>query len=786
MGPIRLLPRQKGPLLGGVVVMAVGVGLAAMVFALADAYVWRPLPYADPDRLVSIDFGPVLPANPGQRKMVTQADLPSLASWRARRDLFDDLAAFEDRDWSRVQLSGRILPVRTVAVSANLFHVLGLTPRWADLDAAAAWVSPRLATTLSGGELQPGRSAPILPQGAMRVEGILPRDFLLPQADRTLPPDALVIRPDGPVMTKDGASTSFPHIVARLRPGVTPNVVSAALGATMPEEDVQVVPLRTALTMRVRGLATGALLASGLIVLVCWMNVFNMALTRGLYRAPELATRTALGATPARLVRLLLTEGLQVAVFGSAAAAVVTTLALAAVVRIMPPRFATLGVPAMTARVAAALALAGAVAGVSWSLASLLAWRFGSARQTRLAVGRDGRVIRILRFGIVAGQLGAATVFLAGAILLGRSYLNLLGVEVGMDTSTETLTVAHDSGLSLAQWRDTVERTVQGLRAVPGVQAVGASLFGFLETHSAQEVVLLDGRMQAYRPVDDADEGMRRRGIAPVDRTTVAGDYFDAMGLTFVAGGPPGAGDSSAVVVNQALARQLFGDQLPMGEVLSLVGGRTVTIVGVVRDVPARGITVQPRRAVYEFGSSNWRRGTVTYVVRVGDSSQSGAAWRTVVPRVDRLAVVLDSGSVGDRIDRSIQDRTFATLVVGLFALATVVVTTLGLAGIVAYTVVRRTHDIAIRLAIGATRRRVIALVVRDALTAGVCGVVGGIIASIWLSSGLESLLFGVRPSEPALLLLTGISLLAIALGAALLPAMRAARIEPAAVLRIE
>ncbi len=781
----RLLPTQRGPLLGGVAVIAAGVGLAAMVFALADAYVWKPLPYADPDRLVSIDFAGRLPT-PGAPR-VTQADLPSLASWRARRDLFEDLAAFEDRDWLRVELSGRILPVRTVAASRDLFQVLGLAPRWTDPDPASAWVSRRLATTLSGGELQAGRSARIVPDGRLYVQGVLPTDFLLPEPDRTLPPDVLVALQDGPVMTKNGASTTWPRFVARLRPGVAPDVAAAALSATMPgSEEVQVTPLGTAMTARVRALATGALLASGLIVLVCWMNVFSIALTRGLYRAPEIATRTALGATPTRIVRLLAAEGVQVALFGSALAAIVARLTLATVVGVLPPQFSTLGVPAMTARVALAIVLTAAIGGVSWTLASILAWQFGTERQTRLAAGRDGRVIRLLRFGIVTGQLAVASVFLAGAMLLGRSYLNLMGVDVGMNQWSETLTVAHDPGLPDALWRETVDRTIAAFRRMPGVRAVGASLFGFLDGRGAQRLVHLDARMAGYRGTNDADEIMRTRGSAFVDSTVVTDGYFDAMGLAIVTGRRPSADEGEAVVANETLARRFFGGQSPIGAALSLVGGRTVTIVGVVHDVRARGLTVPARPAIYEVGASNWRRGMVTYVVSFGDEAQARTGWRNVLQQVDRMAVVLDSGSVGDRLGRLIRDRTFAALVVSLFALATIVVTALGLAGVVAYTVVRRTHDIAIRLAIGAGRRRVVALVVRDALAAGTCGVIGGLIASIWLSRGLDSLLFGVRPADTAMLLLSGASLLGIVLGAAVVPAMRAARIEPATALRID
>jgi len=138
------------------------------------------------------------------------------------------------------------------------------------------------------------------------------------------------------------------------------------------------------------------------------------------------------------------------------------------------------------------------------------------------------------------------------------------------------------------------------------------------------------------------------------------------------------------------------------------------------------------------------------------------------------------------RLARSVRDRTFATLVVGLFAAASLLVTALGLAGVVAYTVVKRTREVAVRLTLGATHRRVTWLVVREALTAAVCGAIGGVIASVWLSSALESLLYGIRAADPTTLLLAAASLLGIVAGAAILPAIRTGRIAPAAALRIE
>jgi hypothetical protein len=317
---MRRIPRspRAGLVAGAISLMIVGVGLAAVVFGLADAYVWRPLPYADPGRLVSISFD-MSQRTPGAWNEVTQADIPSLASWRARTDLFDGMAAFDDRGWIRVRLRGGILPIRAIAASDNLLEVLGLGHRWASSDHADAWVSSRVAAVLSGGQLTPGRSAPIVPDGMLRVRAVLPDSFLLPEPNRTQPVDAVMVLPAGPVMTRNGASTRWPDIVARLRAGVTPRVVEAALSATLPaRERVSVVPLTAAMTASVRDLASGAMLASALVLLVCWTNLFGMALTRGLYRRAEIATRSALGATGGHIAALFAREGAEVAAFGGA------------------------------------------------------------------------------------------------------------------------------------------------------------------------------------------------------------------------------------------------------------------------------------------------------------------------------------------------------------------------------------------------------------------------------------------------------------------------------------
>jgi predicted permease len=770
---LTLRSHRSGLVAGAVAVIVVGVGLAAVVFALADAYVWRPLPYANSDRLVSIAFD-MSQRTPGAWNDVTQEDIPSLSSWQARTDLFEGVAAFDDRGWTRVQLSGGILPIRAIAASDNLLQVLGLGPRWASSDPADAWVSNRTARTLSGGQLEPGRSAPIIPDGTLRVRAILPDSFLLPEPNRTQPVDALTILPPGPVMTKDGASTSWPDIVARLRPGVTPDVVEAALSATLPaRERVSVVPLAAAMTARVRSLASGAMLASALVLLVCWANVFGMALTRGLYRRAEIATRTALGATMAHISGLFAREGLNVAAFGAAGAFVVTWLTLAVARLVLPPQFATLGAPFMTTRVVFVVLVAAGVGGACWSLALLLAWRFAGMRQARTTPRGDARTIRIARFALVMGEVAIACTLLANAALLGRSYLNLLDIDLGMDERAQTLTVALDADLPAARRDLEARRVLTALQKVPGVQAAGLSYRGLLDGRNSWGTADIDGRVILFP-----------------DFTVVAGDYFDAMGLQFVAGGPPQRHDTVTVVINETMALQYFGQRSPIGDVIGLHDGTTAAIAGVVRDVRSTALTRTPTPALFRAERdtpSETQVLTVTYVVRPDPrASLSLGTWERVVHGVDPMAVVLDSGTIGDRIGRSIRDRTFPSLVAGLFALACVTVTSLSVAGVVAYAVVRRTREIAIRRALGATGASVTRLVVREVVTAGACGIAAGLLVSLWLSQGLVSVLYGISPTDPLTLLVAAASLLAIVLVAATRPALRAVRIEPAAALRVE
>jgi ABC-type antimicrobial peptide transport system permease subunit len=272
-----------------------------------------------------------------------------------------------------------------------------------------------------------------------------------------------------------------------------------------------------------------------------------------------------------------------------------------------------------------------------------------------------------------------------------------------------------------------------------------------------------------------------------VERTNVTDGFFDATGMQFIAGRPLVAADGQrGVVINETLARQGFSNSSPIGEHLQL-GGRPTSVVGVVRDAHDRGLAVDPRPWIFAAVATPNPVALVTYSVRSSETlSGAPAEWDRAIERAAPGAVVLDDSSLQERLNRSIRDRSFAALVMVLFAGATTSVMAAGLWGVVAYVVTRRTREIGIRLAIGGRAGQIVWLVMRDALAAAACGASCGLVLSLWLSRTLEGLLYGVSAGDLATLLLMTTGLLALALVAGAIPALRAGRLSPSVALRTE
>jgi len=523
-------------------------------------------------------------------------------------------------------------------------------------------------------------------------------------------------------------------------------------------------PLRQYLAGGTSRLAWAALAAGGLIALICAANLGNLVAARGLFRAEELATRKALGATPVDFAWMLLTEvGLTKAVafaLGLAVAAVV----LALLAWVMPIEYVTLGRPAVTWRVF----LVAAAASLFLMLASLgpaaLAWRC-AIRKSGTQVP-DGRQVRVLRFCLGAGQATLAVTLLVGATFLVRSEANLFGLDSGFTGDVHAVKVSYPGSLRPPRLQEDVGRTLEAFGRIPGVSRTAAAWGALVDKTIIPGFLTIGGRLVSVSP----------KFVTP--------DYFSSQGSRLVGGHLTVAPGSA--VINQTLARSYFVDRSPLGQ---LIGSQNpVEIVGIVADELDWALDQPPSPTVYyalESLSSCGPGCDINYVLRLTTSRQDVDGIVAFAARsTSRDAVVVEQSRLRDRLTSSVADRTFATMVVTLFACAGISVVTVGLFAMVSFIVARRTREIAIRAAIGAGPRRLLWAVMHETVWMCAVGIAVGTVVGGIVSHMIEHQLFGVQPGDPVLLATASAAMLVVALVAALVPAWRALRIAPSVALR--
>jgi predicted permease len=483
-------------------------------------------------------------------------------------------------------------------------------------------------------------------------------------------------------------------------------------------------------------------------------------------RAHERATRAALGARRRDLIRLWAIEALLVSTLSFGLGSGLAGLVLAAIVPLIPDAYAAFGNPALDLRdMVFALGATGTIA-VFGSIPVALQLR-RRATSIRSTTSHGGAMDNGLRSAFVAFQAALAMVLTVGAALLGHSYLNLVSQDPGLDTGVLAVTAMYPAGWERARLDTVVDQSVERLHRMPGIDAVAVA--------SGNIVV---GSLSSYSAAALTIRGESRGAMLQ----SVSADYFDVAGMTMIEGRALDASDVNGVVINQSLAREGWADESPIGQPV----GHNWTIVGVVKDAFERRYDERPEPTVYV-----WHRGQsggfLTYLLRgTGRPGEYVTRSRRALFEASPDAVVVDVGTLADKLAFSIRDRTFAALVFVLFGVAAGAVTIGGLAGIVGFIVARRTREIAIRIAIGAEPRHVRRLVVRQTLAAAAFGLAVGLLAGRWASVGLESLLYGIEAGSWTTPMAAAGLMLAITMAAALVPARRAARLEPMQALRVE
>jgi putative ABC transport system permease protein len=788
----RALLRQKAWTAVTIATLALGIGANSALFTIVNAVLLRPLPYFQPDRIVA----PSVETKSNDLEVVP-SDV--YRAWAAESKSLSSIAAYFPGQMIDVQGDAPTL-ITGYEVTASYFDVLGVAPEVGRVFTAGEDVpngppmivlSDQLWRTRFAGDRTVIGKAVTIGEKEWIVVGVMPARFSRTRRAMYWTPARLE--------TSDPAGVTFFYFtLGRLGAGWTTESSRAELAAITtraasrkPTErgpaaspPTVYAPVVMTLHERLFGSARPALLmlfaAVSVLLLIACANVSNLLLARAMRRGREFAIRSALGASRGRVLQYLLCESLLLSAIGGALGLLVPTVAIGSLMKLSPPTVASVervrvdgNVFGVTAAVVVITAIFFAVIpgfnSARRDPASALA--SGGSRST----GSAGQ--HRLRGLIVVGQLATALVLLTGAGLLGRSFVLATTVDPGF--RTENLFALR---LSLPRARYPDERASQFFktlldrsRGVHGVRSAALTdltpLSGVPASSSTRDA---DGHVLRY---DDA-------GVGP--------GYFETVGLAVKQGRAFDAADPASareVVISEAMARMAFPGRNPIGQRLG-VGVNAPNVVGVVADVRQRGLERQSLPLVYrpilDTGmTSLGTRGTL--LVRAeGDPAQISVAIRAIIHQMDARVLLPEMRSINDIIAEAAVPRRFNSLVLGSFAVLAAVLAVIGLYGVLAYVVSDRTHEIGVRVALGADRTRVLSLVIGQGAALIAIGVGLGLLASIAAVRSLRALVFGVDVYDPTTFVAAAGLLTGAALLACYIPASRAAHVDPIIALRAD
>ena len=803
----RKLLRAPGFTFIAVATLALAIGATTAVFSIVNGVLLKPLPFRDPDAVVRV-------GSTGKDGKLVQMSVPDFIDYRDQSRSFVGMAQVWDRNSANLSVSGAE-PVRlnSAAVGARFFDLLGVRMQlgrgfFAGEDVTGAKhvvvLSDRLwRSTFSADPGVVGRAVSLNGED-YTVIGVAPASLTYPSKPDIWVPFAFESWMSDP----SNRGAHFMSAIARIRPGVTMESADRelrALGSRLAKEYPRtnvnfsggIESLKKSLVGDVRPVLLTMFGAVAFVLLIACANVANLLLVRAASRETEIAVRTALGAGRGRIVQQLVTESVLLALLGAIIGAAIAAWVVDAVVAFGPrglPRLEDIAVDQRVLGFSAAIAI---VTGVAFGLVPALHASAGELGQM-LKEGARGtssrRSTRRTRSALVVGEMALALVLLVGAGLLIRSFSNLLRVNPGFhpqnvvtfDVSLPSVKYPHDRDI-----RHFAEMVRDRLSGLPGTRSVAVAFARPMEQMGMRVTFDIEGRPPA--PLDS-------RLIADV--RPASANFFSTLGIPVLRGrvftpaeenfGPP-----PVVVVSQAFARKYFPNENPIGQRVKLGLGHDTAgtntnvdargeIVGVVGDVRQRGLAEDVYPAVY-VGWGTFPINDMAFLVRSdADVGTISAAVREQVHAVDATMPVYDVHTMTDVVSESVAQPRFYTTLLTAFGTLALLLAALGVYGVISYTVSQRTRELGIRIALGASRERVVRLVLGQglALTAG--GVAIGLAGAVWLTRLLSALLFGVQPTDTITFGAVALVLLGIASLASYLPARRAARVDPVIAMRAE
>jgi len=786
---VRSMIKNPGVTAVAVLTLALGIGANTAMFSVIYAVLLRPLPFREPDRLVT-----VWATIPHLSIRAAFVEYNTFAEWwRARSRSFESMAAYTPGS-ATLTLGAQPQRVKVLRVSASYFSVIGMKPALGrdflpeeDQPGAArvAMLSDGLWKRSFGSDRGVlGRSI-TLDKNNYVVVGVLPPDFDLASQDVLTPIAQSTAR--GPGQPSVGT-------YARLKRGVSVQAAQAEIDSLCrgwleqypyPKDwGARVWPLRDFLVRDVRTSILVLEVAVALVLLIACANVANLLLARAGARQREIAVRSALGAGRGRIIRQLLTEsalvGMAAAALGLPLAWVSVRVLVAAEVSLPLLKRVSVNGPVLSFTVAAAM-----LTTILFGLApALAAARTGLAENLKEGGRGGGGSVGRSRFraGLVVAEVALALLLVIGATLTVRSLARLQAVDPGFRPEgviTASLTLPdssyHDSARRAVFFRTLLER----IAAIPGVKGAGmVSHLPFSGSKSGTDIVVEGApppapgeRLIAFLRTSDPEYFRTLR--VPLRR----GRFFTPRDPS----GPP------AAIINETMARRCWPGQDPVGKRFNTGGpGTWLTVVGVIADIRSTSLAEEPDLEYY-LPHAMVPMPAMTLVVRSAlDPLRLSPAISAAVREQDKDLAVSDVATIEASIARSTSARRFSATLLGGFAVLALVLAAVGIYGVISYSVARRTQEIGVRIALGAARGRIAAMVVGRALLLGAAGVAIGVGGSLAVTRLLGSMLYAVSPTDPLVFAATSVFLLAVSALAAYVPARRAAAVDPMVALRHE
>ncbi len=802
---LRMLAKNRGFAAIAVLTLGLGIGATTAIFSVVNGVLLNPLPYPDPGRVMIL-------SERTREFSSMSVSYPNFLDWQRRNRTFESMACFRQDEFN-YSASGGAEQITAHMVSADFFKTLGVPPKMGraftsadDHPGAAPTVvlSYKFWQRQFGGKANAIGRALTMNDQTYTVIGVLPKNFWFFDHRDVYVPIGIYDR----LWTNHRDSHPGMRVVGRLKAGVTPaqaqadmTGIAGRLAQEYPKADanhgINVTPALSYLVENVRTTLYLLLGAVCFVLLIACVNVANLLMSRSAAREKEIAVRSALGAAWSRVVRQLLTESVLLSVFGGGLGLLMAFAGTRLLMAYVPgnlPRAQNVGLDLRVLLFAVGVS---ALTGVIFGLAPALRSARPNLNDTlkegiRGSTGSGHR----LQDGLVVAEMGLAMVLLVGAGLMVESIVRLSHVNTGYNTSGSLI-----FNVSLPATRYSIGKNnrefyrtfLEKLRALPGVQAAGLT-----------DDMPMRGDSEVMFYIEEQPKPIQQNMPQAMFYLTSPG-YLRAMGISLLRGRSFTEHDNLSgqpvVLIDDNLAHAMFPHQNPIGQhiIIPFPGVEVPReIVGIVRHIkhmgpgqtsewkvnqafymPAAQIPDQFYKAIGVFNA--------TIVVRTATAPQGLlTAVKRVVHSIDPDVAVVNVQTMSELVSSSVAAQHFTMLLMIIFAALALTLAAVGIYGVISYSVSRRTHEIGIRMALGAEKKDVLRLVVRQGLRLTLVGVAAGVAGALALSRFMSSVLFGVKPTDPLTFTVVSAILVAVALLATYVPARRAAKVDPMVALRYE